>query len=159
MWLPLHMEYIYIQNWEFILEDFTFSESEVPLPVFFDNWVGCRFYLILEWLLQLVSSDHFLGKLLSSLWLWGSLCLFPLQSKSQISSLGPSMVVCLFLFLPSLGLWIIAMLSCAIWLIFTYKWVHTMHVLYVWNTSLRMIFPSFNNLPIKFRLPLFLVAE
>ena len=27
-----------IQNWEFLLEDFTFDEYEVPLLVFFDNF-------------------------------------------------------------------------------------------------------------------------
>ena len=27
-----------IQNWEFILVDFTFDEYEVSLPVFFDNF-------------------------------------------------------------------------------------------------------------------------
>ena len=36
MWLPLHLEHI--QNWEFLLEDFTFDEYEVSLRVFFDNF-------------------------------------------------------------------------------------------------------------------------
>jgi hypothetical protein len=36
-----------IQNWEFILEDFTFDEYEVPLLLFFDNFgleVNCIWY-------------------------------------------------------------------------------------------------------------------
>ena len=37
MWLPLHLD-IDIQNWEFLLEDFTFDEYEVSLLVFFDNF-------------------------------------------------------------------------------------------------------------------------
>ena len=36
MWLPLHLEHI--QNWEFLLEDFTFDEYEVSLHIFFDNF-------------------------------------------------------------------------------------------------------------------------
>jgi ABC-type branched-subunit amino acid transport system permease subunit len=48
----------------------------------FESW----FYLILEWLLQLVCWDHFLRKLFSNLLLWGSDCLYywgvlPLCSK------------------------------------------------------------------------------
>ena len=34
MWLPLYLE-LDIQNWEILLEDFTFDEYEVPLLVFF----------------------------------------------------------------------------------------------------------------------------
>jgi len=61
-----------------------------------------RFYSILEWLLQLASSDHSLGKLFSSLLLWGSYCLFlwrvfPVGSKM----LGPHwisrLLICVFL--------------------------------------------------------------
>ena len=37
MWLPLHLE-LDIQNCEFLLEDFTFDEYEVPLLVFFDDF-------------------------------------------------------------------------------------------------------------------------
>jgi hypothetical protein len=48
----------------FVLVDFTFHEYEVPLLVFFDNFgLEGFFYSIVEWLLQLVSSDHLLGKL------------------------------------------------------------------------------------------------
>jgi hypothetical protein len=42
--------------------DFSFDEYEVPFPMSFDNlWLKVC-YLILEWLRQLVSWDHFLGK-------------------------------------------------------------------------------------------------
>jgi hypothetical protein len=44
------------------LGDFTFDEYEVSLLVFFDNLGWSRFYSILEWLLQLVSLEHLLGK-------------------------------------------------------------------------------------------------
>ena len=36
MWMSLHLG-IDIQNWEFILEDFTFDDYEEHLLVFFDN--------------------------------------------------------------------------------------------------------------------------
>ena len=36
-------------------------------------------YSILEWLLQLVSWNHLLGKLFSNLFLWGSVCLLSLK--------------------------------------------------------------------------------
>jgi hypothetical protein len=50
------------------LVDFTFDEYDVYILIFFDNFcVGSQFYSILEWLLQLVSSYHLLGKLISSL--------------------------------------------------------------------------------------------
>lgn len=32
-------------------------------------------------------------------------------------------------YLSSFDLWIIVWLSCSLWLIFTYKWIHTMHLI------------------------------
>lgn len=37
-------------------------------------------------------------------------------------------------------LWIVVWLSCTLWLIPSYKWIHTMHYFWVWVTSLRIIF-------------------
>jgi hypothetical protein len=37
MWLPYILS-IDIKNWEFLLEDFSFNEYELPLLVFFDNF-------------------------------------------------------------------------------------------------------------------------
>ena len=46
---------------------FSFDEYEVSFLIFFDNfWLKVDFYMLLEWLLQLVSWDHLLGKLFSS---------------------------------------------------------------------------------------------
>ena len=39
--------------------------------------------------------------------------------------------LCLPCYLASLGLWIVVWVSCTLWLISTYKWLHTMHV-YTW---------------------------
>jgi len=76
--------------------------SVLPYPFWWllvENW----FYSVLEWLLHLASSDHLLGKLFSSLLLWGSVCLclwgvFPVGSKI----LGPyclfSLLISVFLF-------------------------------------------------------------
>jgi len=67
-----------------------------------ENW----FYLILEWLLLLASSDHLLGKLFSSLSLWGSVCLclwgvFPIGSRMQ----GPHCVSSFLIYAFLLGSW------------------------------------------------------
>jgi hypothetical protein len=48
--------------------------------------------------------------------------LFPILRKIKASSLGPSL---LFAFL---SLWLVAWLTCTLWLISTCMWVHTMHV-------------------------------
>jgi hypothetical protein len=48
--------------------------------------------------------------------------LFPLLSEIQASSLVPSFLFSFF------GLWSVAWVSCILWLISTYSWVHIMHV-------------------------------
>ena len=68
-----------------------------------ENW----FYPILEWLLQLVSLNHLLGKLFFSPLLWGSVCLwhwgmFPVCSKM----LGPVYVSSLLDYVLLLGNWV-----------------------------------------------------
>jgi hypothetical protein len=58
------------------LVDFYFDDYEVVFPILI--WLSLAetlFYWILEWLLQLVSWDALLGKLLSNPLLWGSVWL------------------------------------------------------------------------------------
>ena len=75
MWVSLHLGHRY-------------SEFRLSLGRFFLWWiwsvlphlvwkllVESLFYQILEWQLQFVSWDHLLGKLFSSLFGWGSVCL------------------------------------------------------------------------------------
>ena len=54
-------------RWEFFLLYFSFDQQEVSLSLLWWLWVESQFYLILKWLLQLVSWDHLLVKLSSSL--------------------------------------------------------------------------------------------
>jgi hypothetical protein len=60
MWLPLHLQHRYSEL-RVHLGRFNFDEYDVLLLVFFDNFE-----------LDVVSSDHLLGKLFSSLLLLGS---------------------------------------------------------------------------------------
>ena len=108
MWVPLHFEH-------------RCSELRVLLGRFFFLWwvwsvlpclfwwflVESQFYPILEWLLWLVSWDHLLGKLFSSLLLWDSVCLwtwgvFPVCSKILSPVYLSSLLVYVFL----LGNWV-----------------------------------------------------
>jgi hypothetical protein len=76
MWLSFHLEHRY-SKLRVPLEDFTFDEYRLPPLSFLITCVWSWFYLILEWLLQLLSWDCLLGKLFSRLLLWDSVCLCP----------------------------------------------------------------------------------
>ena len=69
--------------------------------------MASRFYSILEWLFQLVSSDHLLGELFSSLSFWGNSCLFPLDGFPVSSKmLGPICLASLIVYVFLLGNWV-----------------------------------------------------
>ena len=72
---------------------------------------------------------------------------------AQTSSFGSSL-----LFIVSLGLWIVVWVSCDLWLISTYQWVHTMYVLLGLGYFTQGDVFQFIHLPAKFMMSLFLIA-
>ena len=106
MWLSFHLEHRY-SKLRVPLEDFTFDEYGVPPLSFLITCVWSWFYLILEWLLQLLSWDCLLGKLFSRLLLWDSVCLcpwggFPVCIKKK----NPAYVASLLVYIFLLGNWV-----------------------------------------------------
>ena len=79
---------------------------------------------------------------------------FSLSSRTEPSSLGP---FSLLNFLSSADC--ILGILCMFWLISTYWWVHTLHVLWSWVSSTRIFFSSSIHLPRKFMIASFLIAE
>jgi len=69
--------------------------------------VESQYSLILEWLLRLISGNYLLGKLFSSLLLWGSICLCHWGVFSVCSKmLGPLYIFTLLLYVLLLGNWV-----------------------------------------------------
>ena len=109
MWLPVYLEHRYSKSKVSLGKFYLWWVWSAPHCLFFFLWlwVGSRFYSILEWLLQLVSSDHLLGKLFFSLSLWGSCLSFSLSwvscKQQNVGSCLCSQYVSLCLFIVELS--------------------------------------------------------
>ena len=75
MRMPLHLEHRCSEFRLFCIFYLWQVWSVLPYLFFLITLVWKSIYSILEWLFQLVSWEHLLGKLFSTLLLWGSACL------------------------------------------------------------------------------------
>ena len=71
----LHLEHICSELRGHLARFFLWWVCNVILCLFWLLYFGSLFFSQLEWLHQLVSWNHLLGKLFSTLLLWGSVCL------------------------------------------------------------------------------------
>ena len=102
MWLPLYLKHRYSELRVHLGGFYLWWVWSAPLCLFWKLWVGSRFYSILEWLLQFVTSDHLLRKLFSSFLLWGGVCLcswerFPVCSEMLVPAYVASLLISLFI--------------------------------------------------------------
>ena len=79
-----------VQNWEFILVNFTFDKYEVSLLIFFLNFM----WKVISFDIRMATPSCFLvpfiWKMFSSLLLWGTVCLWPWGGFPVCSNmLGP----------------------------------------------------------------------
>ena len=107
MWLPLYLEHRYSELRVPLGGVYLWWERSAPPCLFWWLWVGSQSYQILGWLLQLVSSDHLLGKLFSSLTLWGSVCPLPWVGFSVSNKMfGPVCVASVLVYAFLLVNWV-----------------------------------------------------